>query len=63
MSKKIQYKFTDPQAVVFRKNFDVPYRYLHRRFELVSVYGDYGIFTNPDRKKPFIIDMKLMSPV
>ncbi len=55
MSKTLQYKFIDPNAYMFRKNTDVPFRYLNRRFDLVNVYGDYGIFTNPDRKKTFVI--------
>lgn len=63
MSKSLQYKFIDPNAYFHRKNSDIPFRYIARKFDLVNIYGDYGIFTNPDRKKPFVIAMNLMKPV
>lgn len=47
-----------PDIWLILKTNHISHRYINRRFTLVALVGDYGIFQVPDRKQPFMIHMK-----
>lgn len=54
----MKYRFKPDFNPVYNNCKDIPWRYHKRIFTLVNIVGEYGIFTNPDRKKPFVIHMQ-----